>query len=267
MLARLRPLALVAVAALLAGCFQIDSVLTVRPDGSGEMRETVSADGLMAMGLLQTATELQPGQPAEGQQGLVVREVERTVLPGGARIVVTYDVPDVSELVYDPSDAVDPSALAGEMGAPSVEAEEEDASEPYRFRFTPAAGGAPAELRVVTPAPEFDAPDTDNPLLGGDGEMTPLESYETTMALFGSLAMRFAVVAEGELVDADGGWAEGDRVVLNEIAFGPLLSHLYELQGSVDEAAVLALDADLGDGVELPGFRAVAGGETTIRFR
>ena len=258
---------LAAAAALLAGCFQVDAVLTVRPDGSGELREAVSADGLMAVGLLQNAAALHPGDPAQRQQGAFVRSVEREVRPGGARVVVTYDVPDVTALVYEVGDAVDPGALAGELGAPPQDAEAEHGGEPYRFAFTPGQGGAPAELRVVTPAPRLDAPDADNPFLGGDAERTPLQTFETSMALFGRLAMRFAVRVDGEFVGADGGWRSGDEVLLSEVDFGTFLPHLYTLQGSVGDDAMAALAADLQGGADLPGYRAVGAGETTIRLR
>ena len=94
-----------------------------------------------------------------------------------------------------------------------------------------------------------------------------LAAWEASGGLMGTLAMRFAVEVDGELVESDGGWTDGNEVLLNDIDFGDLLTYLYELQGSVDDAAMAELARDLDNGADFPGYRAVAGGETTIRLR
>ena len=277
MLRRVRLPALVAAATLLAGCFQVDSVLTVRPDGSAELTETVTSGGLLGYMLHKSAREILPGddRSATHGDGVTVRSVDVATAPGRATITTVYAVPNVSALRYDPASSVDPGAMVdeamlvdGDVAPPSgLDGHEPDAEVPaesaeaFRFAFEAGAGGAPARLTVTVPPPsgvpgveDIDAIDGEF----GDGD-DPLEEM---LVVLGDARVRFAVRAEG-VVDASAGWADSDTVTLADIDMGAFVTHL--LETGAGAAAFEALDT--ADGVALPGYRVAPSGAATIRFR
>ena len=224
---RFRLLPLVALATLLAGCFQVDSVLTVRPDGSGELTETFSADGFLGAMMMSAFAERAPGDDVSDAfgDGVTVRSVATSAVPGRAIATTVYAVADVSTLRYAPDDAFDSETMMsgilggglGDLGENEAYDEDglpveddawmddddiEDAgpdSSAYSFAFTPARGGAPAELRVTVPAQDPTQADlSDTPLGGGtDDDTTPEEERDLLLATMGTLSIRFAVQSRG----------------------------------------------------------------------
>ena len=279
MLARLRLPVLAALAALLAGCFQVDAVLTVQPDGSAELVETVSGDGMMGLALLGAFGERAVGsdQSARLGEGVTVTSIARDAAPGRARLTTVYAVPDVSALRYSLQNAVDAEMLAstamtggglGALGEAELEAELEADAAPdttaFTFSFAAARGGQPAELRVVSPGLEIDTPEAPGM---GSPDQTEQDEYEMALVMAGGIQKRLAVQIDGTLEGADRGWTDGNRVTLMDVDFGPFLEFAFA-QGGFEDPALAALVADgATDGLDLPGYRSVPPGTTTIRFR
>jgi len=301
---RLVLLAFLPLVLLLSGCFQVFSSLIVHPDGRAIIVERITVEGAMAMGMM--AMEEIPGdgrssfeRRADGLgEGVTFVSVEEELAPGRITYIVTYDVADVNELVYAYSDAVDPetvgqSIMGGAMGTedPSMEGttpcdpdwdedcigsrtenpgmdEEErmdDGEPPYRFAFTPASGGQPASLQVIVPEGAAGPGDLDMSQVG-PGMETEEDSYKQALVLLGTLSMHFEVVVDGELVDADRGWAEDNVVTLSSVQMGELLTYARDeiADGNVD--AFIDRQDPAAD-LDIPGLRYVAPGTVTVRFR
>ncbi len=98
---------------------------------------------------------------------------------------------------------------------------------------------------------------------GGESEE---DSYKQALVLLGTMSMHFEVAVDGELVDADRGWADGNTVTLSSVQMGELLTYAQDeiADGNVD-AFIQRQDptADL----EIPGLRYVAPGTVTVRFQ
>lgn len=93
MTARLATLA----AVVLTGCFQTDAVLSVHPDGSATLAETVTVEGVLGLGV---EVGLSERRLAEVEGARRTRfEAERT--RGALVLRSTYAVDDVSALRYD----------------------------------------------------------------------------------------------------------------------------------------------------------------------
>ena len=267
---------LLAAATLLAGCFQIDAVLTVRPDGSAELRETASANGLFGFALHQAARELAPGADRSDVHGdgVTVRSVETSTAPGRAVVTTVYDIADVSAFRYDLTESGlmagdgNPLVTTGGTDAPDGDAPDGDAAAPdassFRFRVAPGADGDASRLVVTVPA-GADFPDADDfrglEMLGLRPE-GDVPSFQDMMILMGDARLRFAVRA-ASIEDADAGWHDGDTVTLTDIDLGVFLEYLVET-GATPET--LAAD-DPAHGVALPGYRTAPAGAATILFR
>ena len=318
---RLAPAAVLPLALLLSGCFQVFSTLTVRPDGSAQLVERITTEGTMAMMLmagddLMTAFDMDgdstmaeedevsdeealrsrfAGRAASFGAGVTVASVVEELAPGELTYVVTYDVPDVNALVYSFSDAADPESFfsggsSGEMDGEveaieavpadggvdttgdseffdepgDSEVEEADDDAPFRFAFTPATGGAPATLRVTVPDQPLDMEDMDLEKLTSSDD--PQQELKTAYVLVGRMEMRFDVAVEGELVSADRGWTEGNRVTLSALQMGEVLDVLRRQEDLGDMGALFA-GQDPAEGVDLPGLRFAGAGPLDIRFQ
>lgn len=263
---------------VLSGCFQVFSTLTVRPDGSAQLVERITAEGAMAMGLmgmndLTSGTSSFETRAVSLGEGVELVSVEEEVVPGAITYVVTYNVADVNALVYSFSDAVDPDAVGesimggGMTEEPSMADGEDEGMDmdegepPYRFAFTP---GQTATLEVIVPEGGAGPGEFDTSRMGG-GE-TDEENYKQALVLLGTMAMHFEVAVDGELVSADRGWAEDNTVTLSSIQMGELMTYARDeiTDGNVDD--YIARQDPTVD-LDLPGLRTVAPGTVTVRFR
>ena len=238
--------------------------------------------------------------------GVTVASVVEELAPGQLTYVVTYDVPDVNAFAYTLSDAIDPEAMLnggsseqtddeeweveeiedwemeevpadggmdvigdGEIldepdAADRVEIEEADEDEPFRFAFTPATAGGPATLRVTVPDQPLAMEDLDLGQLGASDD--PDQELKTAYVMVGRMSMRFDVAVEGELVSADRGWTDGNRVTLSALQMGEVLNLMRSQEDPSDIGSLLA-GQDPADGIDIPGLRFAGSGPIDIRFR
>ncbi|HEX8386136.1 MAG TPA: hypothetical protein VF576_08135, partial [Rubricoccaceae bacterium] len=136
----------VATAAVLAGCFTLRSTITVRPDGSGTLVETLALSGAAAR--MADDPEAPLGTPAALQARATALGPGVTLVgtdTAGTVRTTTYAFRDVAALRYRfPDNASESADVAAAAAAPPL----------YTFAFErPAAAGEPATLRVLVPEP------------------------------------------------------------------------------------------------------------------
>ena len=242
-----------ACAVALCGCFTFRSTVSVRPDGSGTITETLALSGpalaMMRSGeaplstaeaLLARAARLGPG----------VALVHTDTL-GGVRTTV-YAFERIAAVRYSlPDNATEPDDLAAVADVPPL----------YTFGFEPGTGGEPAVLRIVSPA----APDAPDTALTAVDSAAVSQSLDVARVLVGAARATVEVVVEGAPA-AEGETAGAATTTLLDLPFGPLL----DLVGRHPELAA-------GTSVPLDGVRRMLRGTegitvqppgtTTVRFR
>ena len=239
---RLASACLLACAAALAGCFTLRSTVTVRADGSGTVTETLALSGaarrMMASGdaPLSTAEALLARAARLGDGVTLVR----TDTAGGVRTTV-YTFSDVARLRYHlPDNASEPADVASAAGVPPL----------VTFGFEPAAGDAPAALRIVVPAP----PDGPHAAPDSAAAAQAVQNLALARLLLGDARATVEVVAGA------------DTTAVLDLAFGPLFDLVeanptLALYGSPPLGEVRRLAAGR------PGLAVLAPGTTTVRFR
>lgn len=182
---------LAALAAVLAGCFQTDAVLTVRPDGSAQLVETTRAEGYAGALLLRTgvvAPEDAVSHAAVQGAGVRLDTMLQTAEPGALTRTLVYEIDDVAALRYrlgrtEALESMSGSSIAAAFSPtglpPRPPSAEEIAETTIRF------GRDGDSLRVVVPERAIATRDVWGPDIETHGPGTA-----------GSVAIRFAVRAE-----------------------------------------------------------------------
>lgn len=177
-----RPALLVAALAL-GGCLQTRSLLTVRPDGSATLVETVTMSEMMrlwASGLDSTATAAPDRAALEARAASFGPGVTFTGLVETADgYEATFAVADVRTLRLTLPDGPQQGSRRDSLAAP------------FTFAFAPGAGGAPHRLDVTVPVPPPQAP---------AAEQTPEERAQglaMARALFADAHVSFHIAVEG----------------------------------------------------------------------
>jgi hypothetical protein len=260
---------------LLVGCFAYDTVVRVAPDGSGTVEQELVVTGPLAE-MVRTAAEA-------GEKGDEMDLCEPSDLGEGVRLVSAvpiltedrvgcrqvYAFADVNtlRLQLDPGGRL-PEGLRQE--GEGVEGPEE----PISFSFQP---GSPAVLRVRMPEQETgreededeeeddDAEEVARPKTAEDAAGQAMMMAMMREMLRGS---RFSVqlVVEGDILETDAAFRDGNRVTLLEFDFDALLEdpeafeRLMETEDRSRDAARELL-------AETPGIRLETREEVVIRFR
>lgn len=264
---------------LLSGCFQVFSTLTVRTDGSAQLVERLSFEGMAAMAMMEGFTMMddstktaESGFESRAEtlgDGVTLSSVERIIEPGQLTYVVTYDVPDVSALAYSFEEASNPDGIqALSFGADEGDNGMEEMgtdSTAYRFAFEPARNGQPATLSISVPGSRMSMLDDIK-----QNEMNLSEDsareFDSAMVMMGRAQMEFTLAVDGELVSADAGWTDGNRVTLTEMTMADFMTFAKAQVESGDYAPLLQITSESG-AIELPGLRAVAPGTVTVQFQ
>ena len=252
----MRTLLALALAVVLSGCFYVDSVLTVRPDGSATLRDEVTFSG---MALLALAEDEETGEAPFGEDDLAERAA---TLGAGVRLasferredgfVAVYDVDDVRQLQY---------------ATPEVLGDEGDGSGPegvdLSFAFD---GGDPATLRVLVPKPEPDKP-------AEPVDTTAVDPAEQARMLtmmrsfFADARVTVAVEVEGEIVETNAAYVDGPRVTVFDLPFTALFD-VMEANPDMMSGAAPPDPAALFDQMrEVEGVRLERPGTVRVRFR
>ena len=207
----LRLLFALVLAPTLAGCFTIASTLTVHTDGSATLRDAIDLNGIGALafaeedgpGLVDKA-RLQARAEALGEGVTLIGVEERE---GGFTAI--YAVPDVRTLRYTM-----PSPPLGEdEGAETIA----DDSFDFTFGFE---DGALAQLAILVPEQTVTSDTVDDaPELTDEAQIQARRGLEMARALLGDARVTVEVVLDGDVVETDAQFAEGDTVTLVDLSF------------------------------------------------
>lgn len=218
---QLRHLLGLALLPTLAGCFTIASTITVRPDGTGTLRDVVEVSGVGALAL-----EEEDG----GKDGLIDKarlRARAAALGEGVTLVGVEESETGYTAIYSFSDV-----RTLRYGTPDLPLSEDDgdktvADDAFDLLFD-FESGDPATLRITVPdegGPTDDAPDKE---MTAEEQAEAARALEFMRALLGEARMSVEVVLDGDVVETDAAFAEGSTITLVDFSFDDLFDVMEE---------------------------------------
>lgn len=199
---------------MFSGCLQVDSLITVKKDGSGTIQETISfgaqAYGMMKMSQAQEGAEdpladfdeeslkEQASKYGEGIEFVGVEKVEKD---GGLVITATYKFDDITKVSYSPGTMMDTEE--------ELAVEEEDKAS---FGFDDGV------LTVTLPEP-------DSADLGFGDEEASDEEMAMMAPMLAGMKMTARIEAEGGIAETNATYQDGDEVVLLSFIMDEILTN------------------------------------------
>jgi hypothetical protein len=272
----LRPaLSLLLAALLVAGCMNVSTTLTVRPDGGGTITErlTLNPEAARMMQSMSQALD-STGAPqelfseeelraeADSVPGLALQSYTRIDDETGTGYEAVYSFDDLNAAQFDPG----PGDVMPDGAAAPTEEGGLDLMSEMSFDFSP---GAPATLTIHMPQdPATERMDegrapvatTDGPPSGADMEMM--------RALVQDAGFRLAVTIDGQIVETNATHRSGDTITLMAMDFEALAQDstaFRELMTMSNEEPAPAAAIDRLNA--LPGVTVEPQETVTIRFR
>lgn len=276
-----RTFALIVAAAVVAGCMNISSTLTVGPDGSGTITERLTLNPQFAMMMQkmkqmgdstatsdQLFTEEEVREEADARPGMQIETVE--VISGfdGEGYEAVYAFDNVNDINYNPSpDDALPDEAADEAG-------DEGGDGPFELlsavdvSFSP---GSPATLTLHMPRDttedgeaEEDAFSLEGP---GDGD-TSEQEMQMVREMMKDAGINLSITIDGEIVETNATHRSGDTITLMDMDFGKVAEDstaFYRLMRSEEES--LSPEAAIDSLNALPGMTIEPQETVTVRFR
>lgn len=281
----------------LTGCVQTDTLVRVKPDGSGTVEETFlmskefiqEMQAMMEQLMDRMATDDSAAEKMKkGFEVLDENDLKKKAYNMGTGVSYVsskklttnwgegyhaiYAFADINELKINEN----PGENIPEGPIPASP-ESEDSEEYIRFRFTK---GSPATLIIRTPEAKTnekvepsEEPDTiendeaevpDDPEESDEAEAAM--KMEQMKTMFKEMKIKTAVEVEGSIVSTNAAHREGSKIILMEIDFSRLLKNpekLSELSrsepGTIEEAKSLLKD--------VPGMKIELNKEVKIQFK
>ena len=228
-------------ATALCGCLEHETVLMVRPDGSGTLTETTLLGAQMvqmmtAMGGMAPAPDGQA--PMDPLQQMVDKETlaKRAAAMGegvtvtSAKALKKEDGRAGSEVVYAFKDVskLKLNVKQDSGGPPAPEDQKDTKQEVVKLEFVKASGGTPAKLTIIMPEPAKKGPDgaatkpemPDEMKAQMQAQMKPLMEQ-----MMGGLRMSLTVKTGGKVVKTDATYPlkDGTGVTVFDVDFGELV--------------------------------------------
>ncbi len=233
---------LVLLPSLLAGCLQFETIVRVKPDGSG----TITERFLMGKDIIAMFAEMAPeGEAFEVLDEAQLREdaagygeqvrfvsAEPLETDFGQGYVARYSFADINQLELDTD--------AGKKipDSPGVTSEAEE-SEPEIVRFA-LDGANPTELLVNWPVEQGESGADQDQSEATPTEAPPAEApdpaeLEMMKEFMGGMRMAMHIEVEGEIIETNATYRDGARITLLEIAFDDLLADAGALQAMAQQ--------------------------------
>jgi hypothetical protein len=285
----------------LVGCLQVDTVIKVKPDGSGTIEESVMVSKEMVQMMSGMVEQMMQGM-AEGMEeaGKEASAEPSAKEPEQKPAMESFSLFDEAKLKREAGDmgegvtyvsgkAVSTSDFEGyeavyafadinklkmnqnpSDNVPSDPSQggSDEKEEYVTFRF---AKGKPATLRVKLPE---DEPGEKDEAVKPDemGQPSAEEQQQAAMALqqmksmFKGMKIAMAIEVEGAIVDTNATHVDGSRVTIMELDFGKLLEMPEKLMqfSQLQPDSVEDAKAFLKD---IPGFKVDMNKQLTIKFK
>jgi hypothetical protein len=272
----------------LVGCIQVDTLIKVKPDGSGTVKETfmMSKETVQMMeGMMQEmmgGTE-EPGEEQSAEKPEQEQAKESFSLFDEAKL--KQEVGNMGEGVsYVSGKAVSTEGFEGyeavfaftdinklklnqnpsdNVPSDSSQSGSEEEQEYVSFHFTK---GKPATLSIKMPEEEPEKGDAKPAEQSAEDQQEAAMVLQQMKSMFKGMKIAMAVEVEGAVVETNATHVDGSRITIMELDFGKLLEmpeklvQFSELQPeSVEDAKEFMKD--------LPGFKVDMNKELTIKFK
>jgi hypothetical protein len=262
-------------ALLVAGCMDLSSTLTVRPDGSGTLTErfVVDADmarmmqGLASVDSMGTAQDPFSGArmraEADSLPGLRLQSFTRIDDTTSRGYEATYRFENLNDVPFDPGPD---DLLSDEEMGPTGDGPL-DLMSAMRFEFTP---GAPATLTIHLPFDTAEvSPDATMPGATPDDEDPPSEAeMEMMRAMMADAGFRIAVTIDGEIMETNATHRDGATITLLEMDFDTLARDSAAFREMMRmSSGPTSPDASIDRLNSFPGMTVEPRETVTVRFR
>ena len=252
--------------ALLCGCVDTTTNITIKPDGSGTIDKTIVlskhlAEFVLKSGMSGDAASVERSmlnenqlKGAAGQMGPGVScvSVEKITAEKGNGYHAVYAFKDISKVKINTNPASDLNMPAGGAAAAPVQY--------LTFKF---AAGTPATLTVVAPKPPADAkpPAPAKQMSQADAD----KMFATMKPLYSDLRILFTITVAGKIASTNAAYADGSTITLTDMDFGKILA---------DDATVKKLRAGQNQSLDqvkdivkgVPGVKLETQDTVTVRF-
>ena len=218
-----------AMAFVLASCFEFETEITVNKDGSGTITEE-TVFGEQMIGMLEMAAaqggggagknplaDLKDETKAKAKaaaygEGVTFDKIEEVKRNGGKGIRITYKFTDINKVTFNPSGAL------GDM-APGSKAVERVKEEEARFQF------ADGKLTIILPDLD-EGPESGEEASGGGNDLDP-NNPETAMMLemFRGMKVSAKVTVAPEIAETNATHRDGNTVTLFEMNFDEIMKN------------------------------------------
>lgn len=270
--------ALLVAAAVVAGCMNVSSSLTVGADGSGTVTERLTLNPQFAMMMQkmkqmgdstatsdQLFTEEEVREDADARPGMRLETVE--VISGfdgeGYKAVYAFD--NVNDINYNPSPD---DALPDEAGDQGGDGPFELLSA-VDVSFSP---GSPATLTLHMPRDTTEDDETDEEdafsLEAPGDEETSEQEMQMVREMMKDAGINLSVTIDGEIVETNATHRSGSTITLMDMDFGTVADDstaFYRLMQSEQE--FLSPEAAIDSLNALPGITIEPQETVTVRFR
>ena len=254
--------------AVFSGCFEVETIITVKRDGSGTVREHVVLKNEMIIMMLKLTQQMRGDERKQedgeelfdqktlrekaGSMGEGVTFISGEALTeDGEGYEATYAFKDINTLrVKTIPDFQQPNS--------SGDRDEEEDRKEITFEFRK---GSPATLIVFTPPVERNKREFSDEEQEDEGE-----SIETARTLLKDFRISTVIEIDGTVVESDATFREKSRIILTDIDFDKLTADENLLR------AAMKNDNPSDDAVKelmkkYPGLKVELNKKTTVRFR
>jgi len=216
----------------LSGCLQVDSLVTVKPDGSGTLTQTVMMNKAaveqiksMSGGLggkedaakkpfeLLDEAKLKAAAAKLGE-GVTFESAKKVTTDSSEGYTVIYKFADINKLKLNQN----PSGAMPDMGDGG---KSDEKVELVTFQFTK---GFPSPSKLVINTPAKDMPKKDDAKKKEGGEGMEDMAVQMMQQMFKDMKISLAVQVEGQIATTDAEFVDGKRVTLMEVDFNKLLA-------------------------------------------
>lgn len=230
----------------LTSCFQVESTITVKKDGSGTITEEMILGEQMQMMINMAAAQGGQGGAGAGQnpmdkmldkekaaarakkmgEGVELVSVEKIDVAGKLGVKTTFKFADINKLNYSADGAIDMGDIPGAAGAKAEKA----ADAGLKFELVD------GKLVIIQKAPKAEkgaekdgeAPAGDKPA-GGDADMDP-QMMAMMQGMMKDMRVTTKLVIEAGIVKTDASHVDGNTIILSDIQMGKIMANPEKLK-------------------------------------
>jgi hypothetical protein len=265
------------VSCALAGCFQVDQKITLSPDGSGTIEETLMVSNMIANSMSAMTESMAPQGEATDNKDKTPPAKQSMFKEADIRKKAESYGPDVRfvkmerivnqqfegyKAVYSFKNINNIRIEQGNPGMPGQNPQASDPAKGIKFVFTP---GKTATLVVKQPKKELAATETapDKSAVTAD---TPPEQLAMIRQMFNGMRVSSSLVIKGKVVKSNATHRTDSTIILADIDFGKildkpeLLAQMAAIQPGDQDAAMEMMK-------KLPGMKIDMNEELQVSFK